>query len=140
MLLSARKVRYPSEVRNSGMLLASFTMAAIFSFDRSLVVKRSRWRKPFQAFQTPPENPFFFICHLFRQIRIIDTTLLLVFRRNHDLTPEKRHQTGHEAKHQIITRYNLLLDIIREQDKKQVKAQVVRREYCTWHYQSMWKT
>ena len=47
-------------------------------------------------------------------------------------------------KHQIITRYNLLsdllLDIIREQDKKQVKEQVVRREHCTWHYQSMWKT
>ena len=47
-------------------------------------------------------------------------------------------------KHQIITLYNLLsnllLDIIREQDKKQVKEQVVRREYCTRHYQSVWKT
>ncbi|MBQ9061667.1 MAG: flavodoxin family protein [Eubacterium sp.] len=45
---------------------------------------------------------------------------------------------------QIITRYNLflilLLDIIREQDKKQVKEQVARREYCAWHYQSMWKS
>ena len=50
----------------------------------------------------------------------------------------------YNQKHQIITRYNLLsdllLDIIREQDKEQVKEHVVRREYCTWHYQSMWKT